>query len=226
MRLDQYSYGPVAGFYDWLAAFYSRGRIGVSKREHLAAIKRGDRVLYAGVGRGEEALMAARLGARVTGIDIAPEMLERLSEQISKENLEFELICGDVSGHKPSELYDVVVANYFLNLFDVERAGEMLRHLAELVGPGGSLVLTDFALPQGGWVARAITEIYYRPVNWIAWALGLCALHPILDYARLLEPVGFRIESERRLSVLFGANPAYISIVAGRVADRRVQRVA
>lgn len=218
MRLDQYSYGPVAGFYDWLAAFYSRGRIGATKREHLAAIKGGERVLYAGVGRGEEALLAARLGARVSGIDIAPEMLERLSVRLAQENLEIELICGDVSIHDPVELYDVVVANYFLNLFDVARAREMLGHLAEFVGPDGALVLTDFALPQGGWVARAITEIYYRPVNWIAWALGLCALHPILDYARLLEPIGFRIESERRLPVLFGANPAYVSIVAKRVA--------
>jgi len=77
----------------------------------------------------------------------------------------------------------------------------MLRHLGELVRPGGTLLLTDFALPEGGPVARAITEIYYRPVNWIAWALGLCALHPILDYARLIEPMGFRIEPFARRSI-------------------------
>ena len=217
MRFDEYSYGPVAGFYDWLAAFYSRGQIGASKRGQLEVIESGDRVLYAGVGRGADALMAARFGAHVTGVDLAPEMLERLAKQFALEDLEAELICGDVASHKPVELYDVVVANYFLNLFDVERAREMLRHLGELVRPGGTLLLTDFALPKGGPVARAITEIYYRPVNWIAWALGLCDLHPILDYARLVEPMGFRIETERRFPVLLGANPAYISIVARRV---------
>jgi hypothetical protein len=110
-----------------------------------------------------------------------------------------------------------VVANYFLNLFDVEHAREMLRHLCQLVRPGGTLLLTDFALPQGGLVARAITELYYRPVNWIAWAFGFCALHPILDYARLIEPMGFEIRSTRRLPVLLGANPAYTAIVARRV---------
>ena len=216
MRFDEYSYGSIAGIYDWLAAIYSRGRIGASKRGQLDAIKSGDRVLYAGVGRGEDALLAAQLGARVTAIDLAPEMLERLSKRLAPEDLECELICGDVSSHKPSEVYDVVVANYFLNLFDVERAGEMLRHLCELVGPGGTLMLTDFALPSGGAFARLITELYYRPVNWIAWAFGFCALHPILDYACLMEPMGFRIRSERRLAVLFGANPAYVSIVANR----------
>jgi 2-polyprenyl-3-methyl-5-hydroxy-6-metoxy-1,4-benzoquinol methylase len=216
MRFDEYSYGSIAGIYDWLAAVYSRGRIGASKRAHLDAIECGDRVLYVGVGRGEDALLAARSGARVTAIDLAPEMLERLSKQLGREDLESDLICGDVSNHQPGELYDVVVANYFLNLFDVERAREMLRHLGELVKPGGSLLLTDFALPRGGSFARAITELYYRPVNWIAWVFGFCALHPILDYARLIEPMGFWIRSERRWPVLFGANPAYVSIVACR----------
>jgi demethylmenaquinone methyltransferase/2-methoxy-6-polyprenyl-1,4-benzoquinol methylase len=217
MRFDEYSYGPIASFYDWLASVYSRGQIAASKRQQIEVIQRGDRVLYAGVGRGTDALAATRLGARVTAIDLAPEMLERLSSRLTRENLEAELICGDVSNHKPAELYDVVVANYFLNLFDVPRAREMLRHLTDLIEPGGTLLLTDFALPQGGFFARAITELYYRPVNWIAWVFGFCALHPILDYARLIEPIGLRIDSERRLPVVLGANPAYVSIVAHRV---------
>ncbi len=217
MRFDEYSYGSLAAVYDWLAAVYSRGQIAASKRIQLESIESNDRVLYAGVGCGEDALLAARFGARVTAIDLAPEMLERLSKQLVREGLDCELICGDASAHKPEELYDVVVANYFLNLFDVERARVMLRHLGELVKPGGTLLLADFALPQGGPVARAITELYYRPVNWIAWALGFCALHPILDYARLIEPMGFRIISERRLPVLLGVNPAYISSVAHRI---------
>ena len=217
MRFDEYSYGSIARLYDWLAAIYSRGQIGASKCRHVDAIGSGDRVLYAGVGSGKDALLAARWGAHVTAIDVAPEMLDRLSKEFTREGLESELIRGDVSSHKPVELYDVVVANYFVNLFDVERAREMLRHLGTLVKPGGVLVLADFALPHGGPIAKAITELYYRPVNWIAWVFGFCALHPILDYARLIEPMGYRIRSERRLPVLLGMNPAYVSIVAERV---------
>ena len=66
--------------------------------------------------------------------------------------------------------------------------------------------------------ARLVSELYYRPVNWVAWALGLCALHPILDYTSLLDPEKFRIVSEDRLPVLGGQNPAYVSIVAERIA--------
>lgn len=217
MRFDEYPYGSIAFVYDWLAAIYSRGQIAASKRTQLDAIECGDRVFYAGVGQGEDALSAARFGARVTAVDLAPEMVERLSRRLTHEGLVAELICGDVAKHKPAELYDVVVANYFLNLFDVEHAREMIRHLGEFVKPGGTLLLTDFALPEGGRVAHAITEWYYRPVNWIAWLFGFCALHPILDYASLVEPMGFRIRSERRLPVLLGTNPAYVAIIADRV---------
>jgi ubiquinone/menaquinone biosynthesis C-methylase UbiE len=217
MRFDEYSYASIAGLYDLLAGLYSRGQIAASKRVQLDSIESGDRVFYAGAGTGEEILLAARFGANVTAMDLADAMLERVAKRFTREGLSPELICGDVASHEPIELYDVVVANYFLNLFDVRRAREMARHLCGLVKPGGKLLITDFALPVGGSAGRLMTEIYYRPVNWIAWVLGFCALHPILDHARLIEPLGFRIRSARRFPVLLGANPAYISIVAQRV---------
>ncbi len=217
MGFDDYSYDAVAFLYDELAAAYSLGRIQRSKASQLAAIARGDRVLYAGVGRGSDALLAARFGARVTAIDLSPRMLARFERRLAREGLTAELIRGDVAAHAPERAYDVVVANYFLNLYEVERAGQMLRRIAGLVRRGGRLMLADFARPAGGWFARSLTHAYYRPVNVVAWALGFCALHPILDYARLLEPLGFRIRSERRFPVLLGANPAYVSIVAERV---------
>jgi len=216
-RFDDYPYDRVAFCYDELAAIYSLGRIRRSKAVQLEAIARGDRVLYAGVGRGADALLAARFGARVTAIDLAPRMLARFERRLLREGLTADLIYGDVADHRPERAYDVVVANYFLDLFDVERAHAMVRHLAGLVRRGGRLLVADFALPSGGPFARALTSLYYRPVNAIAWALGFCALHPIVDYTELLAPLGFRIRSERRLPVLIGANPAYVSIVAERV---------
>lgn len=217
MRFDDHPYDAVAFLYDELASFYSLGRIRRSKESQLAAISPGDRVLYAGVGRGADALLAARLGARVTAIDLSPRMLARFERSLAREGVEARLIHGDVADHAPDSEYDVVVANYFLNLFDVERAREMLRRLGGHIRPGGILMLADFARPAGGVVARALTSAYYRPVNGIAWALGFCALHPIIDYVQLLEPLGFRIRSERRFPVLWGANPAYVSITAERV---------
>ena len=218
MRFDEYSYAAIAPIYDLMAGLYSRGQIGASKRVQLDSIESGDHVLYAGAGTGGDLLLAARFGARITAIDLAQPMLDKVSKRLSREGLSAELICGDVASHKPAELYNVVVANYFLNLFDVERAQEMARHLCSLVAPGGKLLVTDFALPVGGAIGRISSEVYYRPVNWVASVFGFCAPHPILDHARLLEPMGFRIRSARRFPVLLGANPAYVSIMAQRFA--------
>ncbi len=217
MRFDDFSYDAVASFYDELAEIYSLGRIRRSKASQLVAIAKSDRVLYAGVGRGSDALLAARFGARVTAIDLSASMLSRFERRLAREGLEAELIRGDVAAHAPDREYDVVVANYFLNLFDFDRAREMARHLGSLVRRGGLLMLADFARPSGGRFARSLSSAYYRPVNGIAWALGFCALHPILDHAELLAPLGFRIRTERRFPILLGRNPAYVSIIAERV---------
>lgn len=216
MRFDAYSYAPLAFIYDGLASLYSFGRIAESKRVQLEEIAPGARVLYAGVGCGEDALLAARFGAEVTAVDLAPAMLRRLEKKLAREGLGAELVEGDVAGLRVDEAYDVVVANYFLNLFEVERASEMLANLVRFVKKDGRLLFADFARPSGGLRSEALCALHYRPANWIAWAFGFCALHPILDYGELLTPFGFEICNEQRLPLLFGQDPAYVSIAARR----------
>lgn len=216
--LDRYGYGPVAAIYDELAAFYSRGRIGETKRLSCEVLKPGDRVFYPGVGRGQEVISALRLGAVVTGVDISAAMLGRSRASLEREGMSAELVEADVSKFRPDVPYDVIIANYFLNLFEASRASVMLDHLADSLRPGGLLVISDFARPAGGALGRLVSELYYRPVNWLAWVFGLCALHPILDYSKLLDPEKFRVVSVNRLPVLVGQNPAYVSIVAEKVA--------
>src|SRR5262245_46786191 len=64
------NYDRVASLYDILSHVYSGGQIRACKAAQLTHIKPTDRVLYAGVGGGEDALEAARLGASVTVVDL------------------------------------------------------------------------------------------------------------------------------------------------------------
>lgn len=203
--------------YDPLARWYSRGRIGLTKQVQEAYLRPGDAVLYPGIGRGEEALRAAALGARVTGYDVSEKMLAPLRARFSEAGTSADLVLGDVAEHVPDAPYDLIAAHYFLNLFDGARARAMLERFAQWLRPGGRLLLADFARPTGSWAGRAATELYYRPLNAIAWALGLCAWHPILDYRRLLTGLPFRLDRIERFPVLRAANPAYVSVVAVRV---------
>lgn len=215
-RFDRHSHAAVASVYDEIAAFYSLGRIARSKAAGIEAFAAGEHVLFAGVGRGADAVEAARRGVRVTAIDLAPAMLARFERRLAQAGLTAETIRGDVAAHRPARPYDGIDASYFLNLWDTPRAQAMLVHLASLLRPGGKLVVADFARPRGGRISRAIAEAYYRPVDWIAWALGLCELHPILDYRALVGAAGLRIVRERRFPLLVGGDPAFVTIVAER----------
>ncbi len=50
---------------------------------------------------------------------------------------------------------------------------------------------------------RVVYNAYYGPLNLGAWALGLCALHPIYDYPAWFEGASFELV-ERRSVGLWG----------------------
>lgn len=180
------SYGRFAWCYDEIAAVYSLGRIRRAKFAHLVEVEPGDRVLYAGVGRGEEAVEAVRRGARVTAVDCAPEMLRRLQRRLDSERLKAEVVEADLFRYPPpGQGYDHVVAHFFLNVFSPERMREALSRLAGLLCAGGRLVIADFSC--------RVSPVYYRPISIAAWLLALTPLHPVYDYPVELESLGFRL---------------------------------
>lgn len=211
----RYSYDRVAWCYDGIAALYSLGAIAATKASQVSLLKPGDRVLYAGVGCGDDALLAARAGARVTAVDVSPRMLRRFEERLGRARLTAELQCGDVLAHRPARPYDAVAANFFLNVFTREALVEVLARLASLLRPGGRLLVADFALPPGG-ARRRLAEAYYWPVAGAAWLLGLCALHPIHDYAAAGARVGLRVIGRERFRVLPGVPELYEAFVLER----------
>ena len=216
MERHAYSYDKVAFAYDALASVYSFGRIARSKRAHLSHLRTGDRVLYVGVGRGDEAVAAAAQGIRVTALDLSPRMLAALGRASAAASVEIESICGDVTLHRPTEPYDAVCVHYFLNLFSESDAAEMIDQLAGWVRPGGLLSLADFAPVESRGFARVLTSAYYRPANWVAWALGFCELHPIPDYPAMLSARGFEAPTITRFPIGPGNLPAYWSVIGRR----------
>jgi ubiquinone/menaquinone biosynthesis C-methylase UbiE len=213
-----YSYDRVAWCYDAIARSYSGGAIAASRASQLEHLKPGQRVLYAGVGGGEDAVAAACAGARVTALDVSPRMLKRFGERLEQAGAVAELRCEDLFEHSPARPYDAVVANYFLNIFGESEMRAALERLSSLTAPTGRILLADFAPAGAGELARIGRAIYYRPINVAAWLLGLCELHPIYDYARLLCEYGFALVADERFRVGGRGPELYASWVAERVA--------
>ncbi len=214
-------YDSVAWCYQELAAAYSLGTIRAVKASQLAELAAGSRVLYAGVGRGEDALLAARRGMVVTGLDYSAAMLGRLRKRLAREALQARLVQADLFEYaSDGPGYDAVAANFVLNVFPADRMRKAIAHLATLVRPGGKLLIADFAhaaarLSAGAW-QRAVAYANYRPLNLAGWALGLCALHPLYDYAAELREIRFEMTGRHGFRPFTRGPVLYESLVATR----------
>ena len=180
----QNNYDRFAYVYDWLANAYSCGQIRVCKAAQIRNIAPGARVLYAGVGGGEDAVMAAQKGAHVTIIDLSPRMIAKATKRNTAAGLDgqVECICGDILEHDRREYYDVVCANFFLNVFAEPVMREMMQYLATLLRPAGKLMIADNAPVEGPAWQQMARRIYFGVQVRVFRVLAGNAIHPIYDY--------------------------------------------
>jgi len=193
MLRTRYSYDRFAWCYESIARVFSLGAIPRVKASQIAALAPAERVLYVGVGAGEDALLAARRGVDLTCLDLSQPMLALLSTRLDSAGLKARLVRDDILDHTTDVSYDVVVANFVLNVFSEDTLVVVMQHLATLLVPGGRLLIADFTPPGRSPLRHLLYGAYYFPINWIAWALGLCAMHRIYDYAQYAKVAGLRL---------------------------------
>ncbi len=196
------NYNRVARVYEALGNVYSGRQIYDAKASQIAEMRPRDRVLYAGVGPGEDAILAARHGAQVTCIDISTGMLRQAKGRLSHEGLDAEFLHGDVLEHDRRGYYDVVIVNFFLNAFSEKDMQQMLCHLTTLARIGGKVLISDFMPPEGNALARAAQAAYWGVTNSFYYLLRLAAWHPVYDYRSHFDAAGLALHSVRRFRPL------------------------
>ena len=122
----------------------------VSRLVDRAAVKPGERVLDVACGTATVGILAALRGARVTGIDITPRMLDLAREDASMAGVEIELKEGDAQKLPfPDASFDVVVSN--MGVIFAPDAEAAASEMVRVLRPGGRLAFTAWA--QGGATA-------------------------------------------------------------------------
>ena len=126
------------------------------------ASRSGQRVLDVACGTGVVSVTAARLGARVTGLDLTPELLERARENARIAGVEIDWHEGDVEKLPFGDAEFDVVLSEFGHIFAPRpevAIGEMLRVLK----PGGTIAFSTW--PPELFVGRmfALTASYLPP---------------------------------------------------------------
>ena len=108
-----------------------------------AGVQPGERVLDVATGSGNAALWAARAGARVTGLDLSPALLEFARGRATSEGLEVDWVEGDAEELPFADHEFDRVISVFGAIFAPrhDRAGaELLR----VTRPGGTVAMTSW----------------------------------------------------------------------------------
>ena len=210
------SYGPLAPIYASLARLYSGGAIPACQRWAVEQISAGSRVLFVGPGPGTDVLDAARRGLQVTAIDCDARMLQTLANRLRHAGLlsRVQLVHADLL-QAPTAAYDVVIAQFFLNVFPANHLRQVLTALGGQLGPCGRLIVGDFAALGEG--QHPWQRLYHAlPMHLLA-RFGANAIHPVHDLPRHLQEAGFSLRDGRRFR-LFGAGPAWVEALVAEAA--------
>lgn len=193
-KKTSWSYDSVSNFYEKLANVYSFGSIRASKDSQLEDMHPGDKVLYVGVGSGEDAIKAAKLGADVTCIDLSPKMLSIAKQRFEKESLVGKFICNDITKYENEGYYDIVTANYFLNNFSKDAMLNVLQHLTTLLKPNGKLMIADFVAPSNNIIVRAFQKLNFYIAVTFFWLARVAPFHKMQDYRKYFSEIGLKLD--------------------------------
>lgn len=205
--------GPI---YDFLSTIYSGRQIHKAKTAMNVDLKEGDKILFAGVGHGRDAIDAAERGAQVTVVDLSATMLKNVERNLKGRTFKYpiRLIHSDILAFDETEQYDQVVANFFLNVFPEDFMVTVMKHLTTLVKPDGHFVVGDFHYPTGNIFTKAFQNAYWYIAVFTFTVFAKNAFHKIYNYPKHLEALGFSIEKTQSFNVLF--IPSLWSIKASR----------
>lgn len=113
----------------------------------MAPIVGGERMLDAGAGDGNVALLAARAGAEVTACDFAPDLVERGERWCADEGLAIDWVTADLEELPFPDAHFDHVRSAFAPMFCLG-ARQALAELLRVTRPGGTLAFSAWE-PRG-----------------------------------------------------------------------------
>jgi demethylmenaquinone methyltransferase/2-methoxy-6-polyprenyl-1,4-benzoquinol methylase len=135
----------IAPVYDAMNRVMTAGLDRRWRRETVrAVVKPGDRVLDAACGTGDLAIIAAKQGAHVTGLDFSEQMLIRARRKAP----ELEWLRGDLLQLPFSdESFDAATIGFGIRNVDDLQVG--IAELRRVLRPGGRVAILEITRPRG-----------------------------------------------------------------------------
>lgn len=134
--------------------------------ESLAGDVAKRNLLDLGCGSGVYSLRFAGLGARVTGLDLSPVMIEMAQEKARARSLELDLQVADISQRLPfdDDTFDIVFTATALHY--VEDLASFFRETARIIKSQGSVIASVLHPLATAYFPSAISEEIISPDRW------------------------------------------------------------
>ena len=171
-----------------------------------AALRSGERVVDVGCGTGNAALLAAKRGGRVIGVDPAPRLLEVARLRAAAEALDATFLTGEAAALPLADESADVVLSVFGVIFAPDPEAAAVE-LARVTSNDGRILLTAWI--PGGAVSR-VNQVAQEAV---LRALGAPAPPPPFPWHdrealdQLLAPHGFTVTVEEHRFAFSAASP-------------------
>ena len=140
----------------WMAGDFGQiAKVVSGEAENFVArldLKSGVRLLDVACGTGNSAIPAARAGAKVTGVDIATNLLEQARKRAAAEQLEMSFEEGDAEDLPYADRSFDVVVSMFGAMF-APRPGRVAEEFLRVCKPGGLIAMANWT--SQGFVAKS-----------------------------------------------------------------------
>ena len=185
--------------YDFGIRLLSLGRIGRVHERMAEQVGAGERVLDIGCGTGSLTLRCAGRAARVTGIDISPQMLDVAREKVEAAGLEDQVELREMSAIDLDEAFgdgsfDAIVSSLVFSELSEDEQGFVLRECHRLLRDGGRLVIADEVVPRS-WPLRLLSRVLRLPLVVLTYILTQTTTRAVAGLEEKIAGTGFAVRA-------------------------------
>ena len=182
----------MAGDYDRFSRLMERSAVELLDR---VGVRPGATLLDVACGSGQLALIAARRGAKVTGVDIATNSVAAARNRAQAEGLDAKFDEGDAEDLPYADASFDVVASLYGAMF-APRPELVAREMLRVCRPGGTIVM-------GNWTAQGFIGQMFKTIARFIAPPGMPA--PVLwgDEATVRQRFGTGVSDLRLTRVLY-----------------------
>ena len=197
----QVNFDRIAPVYDLLAKLTFGKTIRKVQQHYLSLIPAHSRILIIGGGTGwilTDILSLRKNLQHITYLEASAAMLEQADKKLTAYKAlhtdsnfpAITFIQGTEDNIPQHNFYDVVITNFFLDIFDDTELQEVMMKLSRSLHPEGIWLFSDFNIcekPMNAWWQRLLIRVMY-------WFFKMsCHLNPVSlpDFGRIFYQLGF-----------------------------------